>query len=281
MSIWEPKHCRTIAVLTELQLNAVAALAFGNTNANELIAVVGMDENHTITVYNWRSGVTVMKAYTGSQHALGVCFGDDDTTMFTFGVRDVKLWTHIATKSPTFVMPLMGEVGALQAFLCGESFCGKPTLGTSDGFFYIFDQTQLRHTVKAHNGSLNAMHVARESSLLVTGGSDGAVRLWNASHDCIKEMVVDAMTLTPAHHSAVRSVAFSADASHVVVGTRSADILVVSVHDGKADGAKALVESHGVRQLWGLAAHPTKEEFATSGDDQTIRLVHKPRQHFT
>ena len=32
------------------------------------------------------------------------------------------------------------------------------------------------------------------------------------------------------------------------------------------------MSGHGIRELWGLATHPTKEEFATCGDDCTIRI---------
>ena len=35
---------------------------------------------------------------------------------------------------------------------------------------------------------------------------------------------------------------------------------------------KVLVNGHGCRSLWGLAVHPTKEEFATCGDDASVRV---------
>jgi WD40 repeat protein len=35
---------------------------------------------------------------------------------------------------------------------------------------------------------------------------------------------------------------------------------------------RTLLYGHGCRELWGLASHPTKDEFATTGDDATLRI---------
>ena len=64
---------------------------------------------------------------------------------------------------------------------------------------------------------------------------------------------------------------FSQDGRDLLIATRGAEIFEVHIADGSLKG-KVLVKGHGVRALWGLATHPTKEEFATCGDDATIRI---------
>jgi WD40 repeat protein len=53
--------------------------------------------------------------------------------------------------------------------------------------------------------------------------------------------------------------------------TQGAEIIEVGVKSGTMLG-KPLLQGHGMRELWGLATHPTKDEFITSGDDATIRV---------
>jgi WD40 repeat protein len=60
----------------------------------------------------------------------------------------------------------------------------------------------------------------------------------------------------------------------LLVGTRGSDVLEVS-----AQGAliRKVVQGHykGVRdfpEVWGCAAHPTEQLFATSGADMSVRL---------
>jgi len=66
-------------------------------------------------------------------------------------------------------------------------------------------------------------------------------------------------------------VAYNNDGNNIVVGTRGAEILEIAVRSGALVG-KPLLTGHGQRELWGLATHPTKNEFITSGDDAVIRV---------
>ena len=103
----------------------------------------------------------------------------------------------------------------------------------------------------------------------------------------LKEISVD--SLITSQYTRVRSVAFSHDGNNIVIGTRGhllthsltyslthsltqgAEIIEVGVKSGTMLG-KPLLQGHGMRELWGLATHPTKDEFITSGDDATIRV---------
>ena len=55
-------------------------------------------------------------------------------------------------------------------------------------------------------------------------------------------------------------------------GTSSGEVLEVGAGDGENLHGGPLLEGHGGDELWGLAMHPTKEEFCTVGDDSLLRL---------
>lgn len=65
----------------------------------------------------------------------------------------------------------------------------------------------------------------------------------------------------------------------MLVGTRGADVLEL---DNQGNVRKTIVQGHfqGVTknpEVWGLAAHPTEQLFASSGADKTVR-VWSPRK---
>ena len=281
VAIWDSSTCQTQFVLPEVQLHAVACLAF--SASNEYLAVVNGDRDHTISVYDWRANMAVAKCYGGGNHILGVFFtdtrgggpptGEDEANsspgLVSYGVQEIKFWKNMTTRFPTSMRPKLGEQGVMQSFLCGEVFMGRPTIGTTDGFLYVFSDTALINTVKGHNGPLTAMDVSPAKKWLVSGGKDGSVRVWSADLNCVKEFVLDSLLETV--NPSVRSVAFNSAGSSIVVGTRAAEIFELSVVSGARISDKCLVEGHGTRQLWGLASHPTKEECITTGDDATLR----------
>lgn len=277
VAIWDTRTCTTRFVVPEVQLNAVSCVAFSSDK--ELLAVVNLDRDRTITVYDWKANIALSKSYGGTNHILGVFFVDADPRreegappgpgLVSYGVKELKFWSGVATRFPTSVRPKLGEQGFLQTFLCGDVFMGNRVIGTTDGFLYVFNDTALLKTVKGHTGPLTAMDVSAAKKWMVTGGKDGTVRVWSSDLACIKEFALDSLldTVNPS----VRSVAFNALGTHIVIGTRAAEIFELSVTNGAKVGDKSLVEGHGIRQLWGLAAHPTKEECITTGDDSTLR----------
>ena len=267
--IWNTKTCKTVFKFPHLQLYSVCACAF--SPGDEYIAVVGNDSFHTITIYNWKSNICVGKFFGGGNQLLGVAFTRSEKGelgLVSYGLGELKFWSEVTSRDAIAMKPVYGEIGAAQNFLCCEIFANCPTLGTSDGNLYVFDGHVLRHAVKAHNGAVNCIHTA--VNLLVTGGRDGVIRLWNQMHECTKEFVID--NLITSFNPKVRSVCLSPDGKRIVVGTRGAEIIELNVKDGKLIHGKPLVEFHGNRLLCGIASHPTKDEFATAGDDATLRI---------
>ena len=266
--VWDSTTGYTLGTLPDLQATSVSTLAFSNSAA--YLAVAGLDDDHTISVYDWQNGLLLARASTGRNHVLGCCFSDTDMELLTCGIKAIKLWS-IKTRVMTCLRPTLSAGGGrLQNFLCCVYFMNQPVVGTADGNLYVFSNATMHHAVKAHDQGVYCIDVSRQKEQLVTGGKDGIVRLWNSDLECTREVLLE--SILPTANPRLRSVAFSLDASHLIIGTRGSEIMEILIRNGSLVGGGPLVSGHGCRELWGLASHPTKEEFVTVGDDATLRI---------
>lgn len=279
--IWDGKTCATVGLISDLQAKAVVALAFSNNS--ELLAVAGLDVDHTITIYNWKQNLVLCRALGGSRRINGICFSDADNELLTCAHKENKVWA-ISTWSLTSKVLSLTNGGKEQPFISCCYFNSNPVVGTIDGHLYVFENKTLQKAIKAHDGGVHALHVSYNRTMLVTGGKDGMVRIWNNSFDTVKEINTDYL-LTNAGlvvvSTRVRSVCFSRDGNFLLVGTRGADIFEIRISNSSLVGSKPLLQGHGSRELWGLASHPTKAEFVTCGDDGTIRVWDIKSFHMT
>lgn len=269
IAVWDATTCATRMILSDVQYKAVTALAF--SNSGQLLAAVGLDADHTLTVYDWQSNVILCRAYIGPKRISGICFSSSDTEVLVCGIKEIQICV-LSTWQLSTIKVSLEEGGHVQPYLSCVYFRGFPTVGTADGHIYCFEEGKLRSVIKAHDGGVHSMDVSFSGEQLVTGGKDGLVKLWNTTLDCIKEYSVENLLNSAPISCRVRSVAFSKDGDSLLIGTRAADVIELRLRNSSVVGGKPILHGHGARELWGLAAHPTKEEFITTSDDSTIRL---------
>lgn len=166
----------------------------------------------------------------------------------------------------------------------------------SDGSLYLWkDRKCVDVKLAAHgNAPIPALSVDRKRQLIFSGGHDGKICVWNAQLDslhAIDLVQLAAATLTsspPLTSTRIQSLAVR-DGRILIVTAGSEMCELVKEDDAASRGQSALrcvdAEScrlvthqrgHAAGELWGLDTHPTKLQFATAGDDGTVRLWDSP-----
>lgn len=106
---------------------------------------------------------------------------------------------------------------------------------------------------------------------IISGGGDGAIIVWGFANGLQQQQTYDLKQpdikcMVPK----ARSVCEHPQSGAILVGTRGGEILEFTGQQG----VKPLVHmrSHFEGELWGLATHPSKEEFITIGQDNMLAI---------
>lgn len=73
-------------------------------------------------------------------------------------------------------------------------------------------------------------------------------------------------------NASVRAVAWEPRDHKLLVGTMASEIYEINSNDGENFHTGPLVQAHYDGELWGLAVHPVKPEYVTTGDDCILRV---------
>ena len=277
--VWDSVSGETVRVLGGFHKRAVSQLEFSADG--KLLASCGNDDNHSVAVYDWAAGTIKCSAMGGLRKVLGLAFCRADT-LLQVGLKHVYFW-RIEGKHMMFKRGILGRRGKIQAFLCavylktgseGGASTYLPVVGTADGHLYVFgDEGELTKTIKAHESFLNSV-AATASGLLVSGARDGLVKLWRWTGEELENTYTfDVRDLKASLYTRVRSVDVDEENGKILIGTQGSEIYEMNIIDGtNLNGSGALIRGHYKKELWGLAAHPSKPTFCTLGDDGVLRL---------
>ena len=125
--------------------------------------------------------------------------------------------------------------------------------------------TKFDGKVKAHASAITC--ISTTSDGIVTGSSDGYVKVWSAEMKCM--LSFDSNTVSIKHE--ISSVTWISGT--ITIGTVGNDIWQLKSGDGCTDNinSRQITRSHSL-SLCGLSINPTGYAFATSGDDGLLRL---------
>ena len=131
---------------------------------------------------------------------------------------------------------------------------------------HTWDGRNCTKEIRAHRGSLNTIFT--DSHQVVTGGKDCKVRLWTYALEPGATFDLSAYGLNPI----IRSVCMSRDGTRLLVGTKGCEIFEINAADGSDLHRGPITASHYAGGAHGLAIHPLKPEYVTTGDDGTVRI---------
>ena len=262
--VWNANTLKTVSILRGHHRRGVNILQFSRDG--DQLLTVGLDKFHSIAIYDWKKCVMTSSFPGGLQKVLSAAMTPDGFGVIQAGIKHIKFHTlygrNVVSKNG-----LLGKKGKNQTILCLSWIGNRPVAGTENGQLYVFEGRRLIQTVPAHSGSVNTLNSCSEG--LASGGKDGFVKLWTTSLELKIEIKVSTLgSLSPS----VRSVCWDPADNRVLIGTRGAEIYEVNASNGNDLNNGPVLQGHYADELWGLTMHPQRKEFATVGDDQTLRI---------
>ena len=291
--VWSSTTCELLAELKGFHQRAVVSLSFDA--AGKCLASVGLDDDHSVAVYDWQSRRMLANAKGDVNRVFNCEYSPHDGRLVTGGVKHVKFWVmeggYLVGKRGVY-----GRLGAVSTVLSIAFHPDGSTLtGTQGGAVYQWAQggeVCVQKFDAVHQGPVHDLFVNEE--YVITGGKDGKVRFFTPYFErvFVIDMGAVAETITDLQGKplccydgkapCVRSVFL--EGTNLLVGTRGSEIFEfdLSSETSWRTNRRIVTQGHAssvderrraqTAELRGLATHPTLPQFITAGDDKTLRV---------
>lgn len=273
---------------------AVNAICF--CSDKHKLGSVGMDDDHSIAIYNYVNRQLVSSARGDRNQVFSIAYNANSEEWITCGVKHIRFWKEqgknltskkaIFQRSPaTTKKSHHKEVKRVPAdsFECAAVFDKAVIIGGSDGCLYQFISAshEVNDIIPAHSSNVYALYVNNES--LFSGSKDGTIHRRDAKMTLLQTIDLNILLAKSSESNqtfydvSVRSLCTRAMGSgskktQLLVGTGGSDLLELNISSDRTKISRIVTRGHSRQEVWGLAMHPNRLEYVTAGDDQTLRV---------
>jgi len=279
--IWDSISLTCLTCIRVLGNCGLQQLVFSPTG--DRIASVSMDADHTLSLHDTASGLIVGsgKGLSSPNNVLDIAYSGNADELVIVGKKKIRFYRGLnsAKRDLGAVEGIVGHHWKKRTYFCAVYVGNDVVVGCSDGSLYRFSGQKCVQVVQAHTVNEPVLCLVSRNGILVTGGKDGVVKSWDstfkeigASLDISEDLDGDGKADSGSLNVAITSV--DVFDNRILVGTKGADVFDVEMprSTDKEVTMTRIVSGHSRGELWGLSVHPTRDEFATCGDDRTLRV---------
>uniref|UniRef100_A0A8C0H2H7 EMAP like 2 n=1 Tax=Chelonoidis abingdonii TaxID=106734 RepID=A0A8C0H2H7_CHEAB len=274
--VWDSVSLNTLHVLGLGAFDrAVSCVGFSKSNGGGMLCAVDESNEHVLSVWDWQKEQKIADVKCSNESVLAATFHPmEPTLLITCGKSHIYFWSldrgSLSKRQGIFEKHEKPKYVLCVAFT--EN--GDVVTGDSGGNLYIWGKGQClegwgegpggnrisQAVLGAHEGGIFGLCVLRNGTIVSGGGKDRRVVLWGRDYQKLQENEVSES------FGPVRTIAEGKDDT-LFVGTTRNSVLQGSL----ATGFSSLVQGH-MEELWGLATHPSLDQFLTCGQDRQVHL---------
>ncbi|KAG8509536.1 Cilia- and flagella-associated protein 44 [Galemys pyrenaicus] len=183
--IYEYPSLRPYRILRDGTELAYAYVDFNSSGT--LLASVGGNPDHTLTIWNWKEEQTILRTKAFSQEVFKVSFNpEDDEQLTTSGLGHIKFWEMVFTFTGLKLQGSLGRFGKtattdIEGYM--ELPDGKVLSGSEWGNMLVWEAGLIKVELcraarkSCHHGPIN--QIMLDEGEVITIGSDGWIRIWD------------------------------------------------------------------------------------------------------
>ncbi|OWF36267.1 echinoderm microtubule-associated protein-like 2 isoform X2 [Mizuhopecten yessoensis] len=266
--VWDSVSLNTIHVVGVGEFDrAVCCISFSKLDGGHQLVAVDDANEHVISVWDISrdSPRRITETKSSTEPVLAVEFHPSEkNSIISCGKGQINFWTMeggtLARKQGIFDKHEKPKYVLCLAF----ADSGEVISGDSNGNIFIWGKGTNRITqavTGSHEGGVFSLCVMKNGCLVSGGGKDRKLIQWDSNY---KPTGVE--NEVPEAFGGVRMLS-QGKGGMLLVGTTRNCILQGTI-DLKLD---PVVQGH-MDELWGLAAHPSQNQFLTCGSDKQVRL---------
>ncbi|XP_059620525.1 echinoderm microtubule-associated protein-like CG42247 isoform X2 [Phlebotomus argentipes] len=279
--IWSTESLQTLYVFGMGELDrGVTSVAFSQLNGGSYVLAVDAGRESILSVWQWQWGHLLGKVATLQEGLSGACFHPlDDNLIITHGRGHLAFWHRrkdgFFERTDIIKNPSRTHITSIQFEPDGDVVTAD-----SDGFITIYSVDAdgayfVRMEFEAHTKGISCLVMLSEGTLLSGGEKDRKIIAWDSLQN-YKRITETKLQESSGGVRTIYPQRPGRNDGNIYVGTTRNNILEGSLQRR----FNQVVFGHG-RQLWGLAAHPDDDIFATAGHDKNIALWRKQKLLWT
>lgn len=149
--------------------------------------------------------------------------------------------------------------------------------GTLSGKILMIQNINVSKEVMGHIGMISCLCLCKDG--ILSAGLDSKIRSWNST-SLESRFIYDISRFASVTH--IQSLNMSYDNTSILIGTKGGDIFEISALDGSDLRGGPIVQSHHnnfsvapvvTAKIMGMDVHPSKFEYVTVGNDNTLRIL--------